>query len=124
RPAPKMSDFKVGLTKFTLSEPASSATPNSHTGAGAPVRSIPVGVRYPAVGTFNGHSNPGAPADTAHGPYPLVVFSQGYDMAASAYAGLINAWASAGYVVAAPTYPFTDPLAPGGPNETDIVYHP
>ncbi len=124
KPAPKTSDFKVGLIKFQLSEPASSATPNGHTASGAPMRSIPVGVRYPAVGNFNGHSNPGAPPDTVHGPYPLIVFSQGYDSAASRYAALINAWTSAGYVVAAPTYPFTDPSTPGGPNESDIIYHP
>jgi predicted dienelactone hydrolase len=120
----KTSDFKVGLTKFKLSEPAGTATPNAHSSSGAPLRSIPVGVRYPALGSFNGHSNPGAPADTSHGPYPLIIFSQGYDRAASTYAALIDAWTSAGYVVAAPTYPFTDPQTPGGPNETDIVYHP
>ena len=118
------STFRVGLTKFKLTEPAGSATPNAHTSTGASARVIPVGVRYPAQGQPNGHSNPRAAPDTAHGPYPLIVFSQGYDTAASAYAALINAWTTAGYIVAAPTYPFTDPSTPGGPNESDIVNHP
>lgn len=112
------------MAKFKLTEPAGSAAPNAHSPTGAPVRVIPVGVRYPALGPPNGHSNPGAAPDTVHGPYPLIVFSQGYATAASAYAALINAWTTAGYVVAAPTYPFTDPSTPGGPNENDIVSHP
>jgi len=53
-----------------------------------------------------------------------VVFSQGFDVSAASYAALLDAWASAGYVVAAPTYPDTDPSASGGPNEQDIVNHP
>jgi len=54
----------------------------------------------------------------------LIVFSQGYDLPAEAYARLLAGWAEHGYVVADPTYPETDPSAPGGPNEADIVNHP
>jgi predicted dienelactone hydrolase len=52
------------------------------------------------------------------------VFSQGYDLAVSAYAGLIDQWVSAGYVVAAPTYPHTDPSDAADLDEYDIVNHP
>ncbi|HVC13892.1 MAG TPA: hypothetical protein VND62_03440 [Acidimicrobiales bacterium] len=41
--------------------------------------------------------------------YPLLVFSQGFDQAVSSYSALIVDWASAGFVVAGPTYPHTAP---------------
>jgi predicted dienelactone hydrolase len=53
-----------------------------------------------------------------------VVFSEGYDISPEAYANLLDAWSAAGYVVADPTYPFTSPTSPGGPEEDDIVNHP
>lgn len=75
---------------------------------------LPVTVRFPAA----------AGAATPSGaPFPLIVFSQGFDQPAETYAGLMNAWARAGYVVAAPTYPLTDPTT-AEVNETDIVNHP
>ena len=52
------------------------------------------------------------------------MFSQGYDYPAEGYAGLMQSLTRAGYVVADPTYPETDPSTPGGPNESDIVNHP
>jgi predicted dienelactone hydrolase len=52
------------------------------------------------------------------------VFSQGYDVAAEIYAPLLHDWAASGYVVVDPTYPFTDPQAPEGIDEQDIVNHP
>jgi predicted dienelactone hydrolase len=58
------------------------------------------------------------------GPYPLIVFSQGFDIQPERYALLLNAWAKAGYVVVDPTYPFTSPNSPGGLVRTDIVHHP
>jgi dipeptidyl aminopeptidase/acylaminoacyl peptidase len=39
------------------------------------------------------------------GPYPLIVFAHGYDSSPAVYASLLDAWASAGYVVAAPAFP-------------------
>jgi dienelactone hydrolase len=52
------------------------------------------------------------------------VFSQGYDLGVPAYSALLADWASAGFVVAAPTYPHTDPSDPGALDESDIVNHP
>ena len=82
-------------------------------------RSLPTMVRYPAV-TAGAH----APPERAGGPFPLIVFSQGFDIESEAYAGLLEQWTAAGYVVADPAYPFTSPDSPGGPIETDIVRHP
>lgn len=58
------------------------------------------------------------------GPYPLVVFSPGYDIPPSVYDPLLVAWARAGYVVAEAMYPYTAPGGPGGLDESDILYHP
>jgi predicted dienelactone hydrolase len=62
--------------------------------------------------------------DHGRSPYPLLLFSQGFDLGVPAYSALLVDWASAGYVVAAPTYPHTDPSDPVGLDENDIVNHP
>lgn len=100
--------YDVGTTSVDISEPTGNSS-----------RALPTAVWYPAKGSGAGS----APA-TAQGPYPLLVFSQGYDLSVSAYAGLLEAWASAGFVVAAPTYPHTDPSDPAGLDDSDIVNHP
>lgn len=79
-------------------------------------RTLPTTVRYPAT--------PSGGADRAGGPYPLIVFSQGYDVTADTYDALLAYWAAAGFVVADPTYPHTSPGASGGVDETDILRHP
>jgi len=65
-------------------------------------------VRYPAEG----------------GPHPLIVFAHGFALTPARYAGLLEAWANAGYVVAAPIFPLTNANAPGGPKEADLVNQP
>jgi predicted dienelactone hydrolase len=116
--------FRVGTSGVSLSEPAPTATATAQSSTGAPVRQLQMTLLYPAVGAPNGRDNPGAPPDVAHGRYPLVVFSQGFDVSVASYSALLDAWASAGYVVAAPTYPHTDPSDPAGPDEGDLVNHP
>jgi predicted dienelactone hydrolase len=105
-------------------EPASAASATTRSSTGAPVRQLQTTLLYPAVGAPNGRENQGGAPDVAHGHYPLVVFSQGFDVSAASYSALLDAWASAGYVVAAPTYPRTDPSDPAGPSEEDLVNHP
>ena len=65
-------------------------------------------VRWPATG----------------GPHPLVVFAHGFALTPADYAPLLQAIASAGYVVAAPIFPLTNTHAAGGPNESDLVNQP
>jgi dienelactone hydrolase len=60
----------------------------------------------------------------ARGPLPLVVFGHGFAVTPRPYARLLDAWAKAGYVVAAPTFPLENAHAPGGPNESDLVNQP
>ena len=59
-----------------------------------------------------------------HAPYPLVVFGHGFALTPHVYAPLLDAWARAGYVVAAPVFPLGNANAPGGPNESDLVNQP
>lgn len=100
--------FAVGTTALDVTEPS---------GSGQGTRSLPTTVRYPTTGVSSA-------ADHAAGPFPLVVFSGGYDIDPEAFATLLQAWASAGYVVADPVYPYTSPSAPEGLDEHDIVNHP
>lgn len=57
-----------------------------------PGRQLPTQVRYPESGA---------------GPFPVIVFSHGLGSQPSAYDELLSAWAAAGFVVAAPTFPLT-----------------
>ena len=95
--------YPVGTTRLTVSEPDG--------------RVLPTTVWFPAVGAGGG-------PDRAKAPYPLIVFSQGYDEPVTGYQALLVDWASAGFVVAGPTYPRTDPADPAGVDENDIVHHP
>jgi len=81
-------------------------------------------VRYPALGVPGGIDLPDAPAASAYGPFPLVVFGHGFDLTPAAYAGLLRSWARAGYVVAAPVFPLENADAPGGPEESDLTNQP
>ena len=60
----------------------------------------------------------------AAGEHPLIVFAHGFALAPGNYSGLLDAWADAGYVVAAPIFPLTNTNAPGGPNESDLINQP
>lgn len=81
--------FPVATTQLTLVE-----------NPGPTQRSLPTTIWYPVAG----------------GQRPLLVFSQGFWQAVPVYQTLLADWASAGFVVAAPTYPHTDP--PPHPNTT------
>ncbi|MGE5617362.1 MAG: alpha/beta hydrolase family protein [Candidatus Woesearchaeota archaeon] len=58
------------------------------------------------------------------GTFPLIIFGHGFAVTPGIYASLLEAWARAGYVVAAPIFPLGNQNAPGGPNETDLVNQP
>ncbi len=82
-----------------------------------PERTLPVMLLYPAAGspTESGDPTEGAPA--AKGSFPFIVFSHGITASGPIYSVLVQRWARAGYVVAAPTYPLTSVGAkfPGDP---------
>jgi dienelactone hydrolase len=65
-----------------------------------------------------------APSARADGPFPLVVFGHGFAVTPALYARLLQSWARAGYVVAAPLFPLENADAPGGPDESDLTNQP
>lgn len=93
-------------------------------GRAAQPRPLVTVIRYPAVGEPSGVDVSGAQPATSWGPFPLVVFGHGFDSTPGVYARLLRAWASAGYVVAAPVFPRSNRHAPGGADESDIVNQP
>ncbi len=113
--------FAVGLRVQRLVDHSRSVTLAD--GTSGP-RTLPTYIRYPAVGAAGATDVRDAPAARASGPFPLVVFGHGFDVAPDSYARLLVAWARAGYVVAAPAFPLENPRAPGGPDESDLVNQP
>jgi dienelactone hydrolase len=81
-------------------------------------------IRYPAIGDPSRVDVRSAVPATSSGPFPLVVFGHGFNVTPVVYAHLLQAWARAGYVVAAPIFPLSNSNAPGGANEADIVNQP
>jgi dienelactone hydrolase len=60
----------------------------------------------------------------APGRFPLIVFSHGLGALARIYDVILKAWATEGYVVAAPDFPLSRATAPGGPLADDYVNQP
>jgi len=112
--------FAVGIRMLDLVD--RSRTVELPTGP-AP-RALLTYVRYPASGASTRTDVSDAPAAGAGGPYPLIVFGHGYAVTPAIYARLLQAWAAAGYVVAAPVFPLENADAPGGPDESDLSNQP
>ena len=87
-------------------------------------RSLVTVVRYPALGRASARAIANAPAARSAGPFPLIVFGHGFGVTPQLYSRLLDAWARAGYVVAAPVFPLENANAPGGPNEADLTNQP
>jgi fermentation-respiration switch protein FrsA (DUF1100 family) len=87
-------------------------------------RTLVTYVYYPALGAPGQTDVVGAPPADVGGPYPLVVFGHGFAVTPQPYARLLQSWARAGYVVAAPVFPLGSANAPGGPNEADVINQP
>lgn len=113
----------VGVTQRTYvdrgrSTPANRSCPELRS------RTLPTTVYYPAAGAPTGEARPDAPPDPTGGPYPLIVFAHGFAASPELYAALLTEWASAGYVVAAPTFPLSSSASPCGPIAGDVVNQP
>ena len=116
--------YAVGLVIENLVDqaratPANGAVP-AHAG-----RTLITTVLYPARGTGRGRPPvAGATPDRSDGPYPLIVFAHGFGSDVTSYLPLLQRWAAAGFVVAAPLFPLTNANAPGGPDLADYVHQP
>ena len=111
-PAPVDVDQRYAVSTYhvTYVDPSRTTSPNGSFG-GSSNRTLDTTYWFPAV------ADGGAP-DTAHGPYPLVLFVHGYNQTADFYAPLLERWASAGYVVVGPTFPILSGT-PGGASHVD-----
>lgn len=87
-------------------------------------RSLLTYLRYPALGAPGRTDLTNASPARSAGPFPLVVFAHGFAVTPALYARLLQSWARAGYVVAAPLFPRTNANAPGWPDESDLVNQP
>ncbi|MEA2660320.1 MAG: hypothetical protein QOF64_3185 [Candidatus Binatota bacterium] len=115
--------YAVGKRTQTFVD-SSRATDANHSYKGAPNRTLLTTIWYPALGDPTKNATADTPADTEHGPYPLVLMSHGFTALGSVYGAIASQWASAGYVVAAPDYPLSNNKAPGGPVTTDTKNQP
>ncbi len=92
-------------------------------GRGLEPRKLITLILYPARGPASRVVRNGV-AEQAAGRFPLVIFGHGFAVTPAPYTPLLEAWARAGYVVAAPVFPLENADAPGGPNESDLVNQP
>lgn len=116
-------DHAIGIRIESLVD-RSRATAADGAVAGHPGRTLVTTVLYPAQGTASGPPVSGAPADKAGGPYPLIVFAHGFGSDVTSYLPLLEKWAGAGFVVAAPLFPLTNSQPPGGGELSDYVHQP
>lgn len=115
--------FAVGVRTETFVD--RSRPTNENNGVpGAPTRTLLTTIFYPAEGQAGEVQKPDAPPAAAEGPFPLVMFSHGFTASGPAYGPVLEQWAAAGYVVAAPTFPLSSGAAPGGPALGDYIYQP
>jgi Chlorophyllase enzyme len=79
-------------------------------------------ILYPADGPVSSAEGAGVAPSQVGRPFPLIVFAHGYDSSPEIYGTMLHAWASAGYVVAAPYFPRA---TLGGPlDENDVDNQP
>lgn len=119
---PDPGPYGVGLATYTLDEPGKTLCAPHGVASGCVVRSMPLYVMYPTTGAAEQQST--SKPYYAGGPYPLVVFGNGYLEPVSSYSVLLDYWVSRGYVVAAPQFPLSQGSSIGGPWESDILNQP
>ncbi len=121
RGAPTPAGVAVGTRSLVFVD-TTRPTPANGSYPGAPTRTLPTLLLYPARGRVGPTDHPGAAP--AHGPFPLVVFSHGSNSDGPTYEPLLRQWVEAGYVVAAPTFPLSSHGAPGGETIADYTHQP
>lgn len=105
--------YTVATTSMVLVD-ASRPTMANGIYPGAPDRTLDTLVWYPATSPAAG-----SPVDLSGGPYPLIVFAHGLGSPNSGSQLLTSHLAGHGYIVAAPAFPLSTFLAPGGPSTAD-----
>jgi fermentation-respiration switch protein FrsA (DUF1100 family) len=119
---PQARGYAVGMTMLRFVDEHRWFVPAGH--RQRELRTITTYVYYPELGRVPGGTGGGTPPAAAPGPHALVLFAHGFDATPATYASLLRYWAAAGFVVAAPVFPRTNPHARGGPDEADVVNQP
>jgi len=105
--------YGVAERQMTLAEPAHVGVTGQHLGE----RSVLTLIRYPVARGSSG-------SWPSSGPFPLLMFAPGFMQCSDTYEHLLQAWASAGYVVASVDFPRTDCLVGSAAYEPDLVNQP
>ena len=92
-------------------------------------RTLVTEIRYPTQFVAGGPTQiNGAQPVPRSGGYPMIVFAHGYDVTPDTYAPLLDAWATAGFVVVAPIFPDESASAVaaqhGANTEDDLLNEP
>ena len=119
--------YRVGEREETFIEPAHRGPTGEYLGP----RTLVTEIRYPLASASAGPASAGsasagpasAGSQAARGPWPLLVFGPGFILCSGSYAHLLQAWASAGYLVAAVDFPRTN-CHVAAPYEPDLVNQP
>lgn len=104
--------FAVDSTTLTL-EDTTREVPSRRDYPASPTRTLVTEVWYPSPVEHDGE-----------GPFPLIIFSHGFTSFRTQSDYLTEHLAGHGYVVAAPDFPLTNGLAPGGAYMPDVVNQP
>jgi dienelactone hydrolase len=115
--------YAVGIRSYTFVDDGR-ATPPNGTHPGAPTRTLPTVLLYPAKGEPGGEPAENAPPVHKRQRFPVIVFAHGMGATVPPYLSALEAWAARGYVVAAPTFPLSSGTAPGGPSLVDYQEQP
>ena len=109
--------YAVGEAQLTLVD-ASRPTQAVGTYSGAPDRTLPTRIWYPATSAGNGATPSGV------GPFPIIAWAHGFSSANFEGQFVGAHLASHGYVVVAPTFPLSNGGAPAGPSIADMTNQP
>jgi fermentation-respiration switch protein FrsA (DUF1100 family) len=115
--------YAVGVRTESFVDVSRPTDPN-RAELGRPSRTLQTMVLYPAQGGPSDRDVPDAPPALDAGPFPLIEFSHGFTANGPSYTLLLRRLASAGYVVAAPTFPLSSRGARGGPSGADYTNQP
>jgi predicted dienelactone hydrolase len=110
--------YPVGVRTVTWVDASRPTQPNG-TYAGAPDRTLVTEIWYPAVAAGRDEA-----FDPSGGPYPVIIQSHGFSDFRTGESEVTSHLASRGYIVAAPDFPLSNLLAPGGPTVADIQNQP